>query len=49
MTLEGDVRSRQQDTANLSVPSVSFARLTFSGAGAVTVTAGLSNKGDRAV
>ena len=35
------------DTANLSVPSVSFARSTFSGQERVTVTAGLSNKGDK--
>jgi hypothetical protein len=35
------------DTANLSVPSVSFARSTFSGQERVTVTAGLSNKGDQ--
>ena len=33
-------------TANLSVPSVSFARSSFSGQERVTVTAGLSNKGD---
>src|SRR5688572_10369661 len=37
------------DTANLSVPSVSFARSTFSGQERVTVTAGLSNKGDQPV
>jgi hypothetical protein len=36
-----------KDTANLSVPSVSFARSTFSGQERVTVTAGLSNKGDQ--
>src|SRR5204863_6916070 len=34
------------DTANLSVPSASFARTSFSGQDRVTVTAGLSNKGD---
>src|SRR5262245_12251989 len=33
-------------TANLSVPSVNFARATFSGQERITVTAGLSNKGD---
>jgi hypothetical protein len=36
-------------TANLNVPSVSFARATFSGQERITVTAGLSNKGDEAV
>jgi len=35
--------------ANLSVPSVSFARTSFSGQERVTVTAGLSNKGDEPV
>jgi hypothetical protein len=34
--------------ANLSVPSVSFARASFSGQERITVTAGLSNKGDAA-
>src|SRR2546422_1805029 len=34
------------NTANLSVPSVSFGRAAFSGQERVTVTAGLSNKGD---
>ena len=34
------------DTANLAVPSVTFARASFSGQERVTVTAGLSNKGD---
>jgi Aerotolerance regulator N-terminal/von Willebrand factor type A domain/CARDB len=34
------------DVANLSVPSVSFARASFSGQERVTVSAGLSNKGD---
>jgi Aerotolerance regulator N-terminal/von Willebrand factor type A domain len=34
------------DTANLAVPSVAFARASFSGQERVTVTAGLSNKGD---
>jgi hypothetical protein len=33
-------------TTNLSVPSVSFARAAFSGQERITVTAGLSNKGD---
>src|SRR5580765_2986407 len=37
------------DTANLAVPSVTFARASFSGQERVTVTAGLSNKGDAAV
>jgi len=36
-------------TANLAVPSVSFARASFSGQERITVTAGLSNKGDDAV
>src|SRR5262249_49256018 len=36
-------------TANLSVPSVSFARASFSGQERITVTAGLSNKGDEAL
>ena len=36
-------------TANLSVPSVSFGRAAFSGQERVTVTAGLSNKGEEAV
>jgi hypothetical protein len=36
-------------TANLSVPSVSFARASFSGQERITVTAGLSNKGDGAL
>src|SRR5207244_1174708 len=35
------------DTANLAVPSVSFARSAFSGQERVAVTAGLSNKGDQ--
>jgi hypothetical protein len=34
------------NTANLAVPSVTFARASFSGQERVTVTAGLSNKGD---
>src|SRR5262245_15303174 len=38
-----------KDTSNLSVPSVSFARASFSGQERITVTAGLSNKGDDAV
>jgi hypothetical protein len=36
-------------TENLSVPSVNFARTSFSGQERVTVTAGLSNKGDQAL
>ncbi len=35
-----------ENTANLAVPSVSFARTSFSGQERITVTAGLSNKGD---
>src|SRR5262249_4337368 len=35
------------ETANLSVPSVNFARASFSGQERITVTAGLSNKGDQ--
>jgi len=35
-----------KDTANLSVPSVSFGRTAFSGQERITVNAGLSNKGD---
>jgi hypothetical protein len=38
-----------KDTANLSVPSVSFGRAAFSGQERVTVNAGLSNKGDAAL
>src|SRR5262249_33265365 len=38
-----------QNTANLAVPSVSFARASFSGQERITVTAGLSNKGDEAL
>jgi hypothetical protein len=34
------------NTANLSIPSVTFARSAFSGQERVAVTAGLSNKGD---
>src|SRR5256885_5192241 len=37
------------DTANLAVPSVSFARASFSGQERITVHAGLSNKGSAAV
>ncbi len=37
------------NAANLSVPSVSFARASFSGQERITVTAGLSNKGDEAL
>jgi Mg-chelatase subunit ChlD len=36
-------------TANLSVPSVTFARSSFSGQERITVTAGLSNKSDAAM
>src|SRR5882757_7030257 len=35
--------------ANLAVPSVAFARSSFSGQERLTVTAGLSNKGDEAI
>ncbi|HMB78733.1 MAG TPA: BatA and WFA domain-containing protein [Vicinamibacterales bacterium] len=35
------------DTANLAVPSVAFGRASFSGQERLTVTAGLSNKGDQ--
>src|SRR5262249_27981170 len=35
--------------ANLAVPSVTFARSTFSGQERIAVTAGLSNKGDEPV
>jgi hypothetical protein len=35
-----------RDTSNLSVPSVSFGRAAFSGQERITVTAGLSNRGD---
>src|SRR5919202_4469577 len=38
-----------RDTANLSVPSISFGRASFSGQERITVNAGLSNKGDEAV
>jgi Aerotolerance regulator N-terminal/von Willebrand factor type A domain len=37
------------DTTNLSVPSVTFARAAFSGQERITLTAGLSNKGNAAV
>jgi hypothetical protein len=37
------------NTANLAVPSVTFARASFSGQERITVTAGLSNKGDEAL
>ncbi|MCU1384994.1 MAG: double-transrane region domain protein [Acidobacteria bacterium] len=36
-------------TVNLAVPSVAFARASFSGQERLTVTAGLSNKGDQAL
>jgi aerotolerance regulator-like protein/VWA domain-containing protein len=39
----------QPNTTNLSVPSVSFARASFSGQERITVTAGLSNKADGAL
>ena len=35
------------DTSNLAVPSVAFGRSSFSGQERLTVTAGLSNKGDQ--
>ena len=38
-----------KNTANLSLPSVSFGRASFSGQERITVNAGLSNKGDEAV
>src|SRR5207253_7001455 len=38
-----------KESANRSVPSVSFARAAFSGQERITVTAGLSNKGDEAL
>jgi hypothetical protein len=38
-----------KETANLSIPSVSFGRAAFSGQERVTVNAGLSNKGDNAL
>jgi hypothetical protein len=37
------------NTSNLAVPSVTFARASFSGQERITVTAGLSNKGDAPV
>jgi len=37
------------ETANVSVPSVTFARSAFSGQERVAVTAGITNKGDAAV
>jgi len=45
MTL-ATVSVASRDTSNLSVPSVTFARASFSGQERITVTAGLSNKGD---
>lgn len=48
MTLN-TVSVASQGTANLNVPSVTFARAAFSGRERITVTAGLSNKGDTAV
>jgi aerotolerance regulator-like protein/VWA domain-containing protein len=45
MTL-ATVSVASRDPANLSVPSVTFARASFSGQERITVTAGLSNKGD---
>ena len=41
-------RSRRPTPSNLAVPSVTFARASFSGQERITVTAGLSNKGDAA-
>jgi hypothetical protein len=38
-----------EGSTNLSVPSVSFARAPFSGQERITITAGLSNKGDTVV
>src|SRR5215211_5356738 len=46
MTLSA-VSVASENSANLSVPSVTFARASFSGQERVTVTAGLSNKGDQ--
>ena len=48
MTLD-TVSVASPTTANLAVPSVSFARASFSGQERITVTAGLSNKGDEAL
>ena len=39
----------EEKTANLSVPSVTFGRSVFAGQERITVTAGVSNKGDQAV
>ena len=41
----GTVSVASPNTANLAVPSVAFARASFSGQERLTVTAGLSNKG----
>jgi hypothetical protein len=38
-----------QSTANVSVPSVNFARASFSGQERITVTAGIVNRGDAAI
>ena len=48
MTLSA-VSVASDNTANLSVPSLNFARASFSGQERITVTAGLSNKGDQAL
>lgn len=48
-TIVSTVSVASPDTTNLSVPSVSFARASFSGQERITVTAGLSNKGDAAL
>jgi hypothetical protein len=48
MTLSA-VSVASDNTANLSVPSLNFSRTSFSGQERITVTAGLSNKGDQAV
>jgi hypothetical protein len=48
MTLR-TVSVASEGTTNLSVPSIQFARAAFSGQERITVTAGLSNKGDAAV
>ena len=46
MTLTHGRRSRRRARRTSSVPSVTFARASFSGQERITVTAGLSNKGD---
>jgi Aerotolerance regulator N-terminal/von Willebrand factor type A domain len=42
----GTVSVAETSTTNLSVPSVSFGRAAFSGQERITLTAGLSNRGD---